>query len=619
MGFWGNISKLIDLTLTHGSGNILILLRNELESKINYLENQLRFSDTNQGLRISDLEKELSDAKYEIDTLQNLIRGERSKNGLLENKVSDKEKYITSIETEYDRLKKIEQLAKSLEKDFTRTLSDNKNQQLKNEALGKENLRLKQIESLARNIESEVANMKSKLQAKEQDVIRKDSEVVSLSQKLANLETALQNERMRHSEEIKRIAKEEREKVMKQVSDAVIESVVPIIKSDRNPIPDRVLFDEVNENKQKLFIREERMEANTKLSEIQVRQAQHEAKQAQYEVKVEKGLMQIREEKMLVDYGRIQNELMSYELTMRDYIQNKQVEFMKHELAMQTYMVEMSKNIVIADGKLLESEKNKMLVLEQVAQMGIEIKKQETYLEKSLLLAERLKFDADKQNFVNQQQEEQITLAIGRFDVDYSNKMLDISRKELDLEKLNFSNLQFQDNIKNVLIDFQTEYERNKLELERSMHGIEKGSFTNQVESVMLEMQKQTFDIQNHLKSLAYERQDLDMYFREKQVALGDDYNKVHNATLQNERILDKIDFERRDMQMQDKMESLKFQFSAAMDNARFQYQSQMANMQNQMSGQQNRIEKESIKNAQLQLQNTRLKDSVNQYYGRKK
>lgn len=597
----------------------MILLRNELESKINYLENQLRFSDTNQGLRISDLEKELSDAKFEIDTLENLIRGEKSKNELLENKVSDKDQYISSIETDYDRLKKIEQLAKSLEKDFTMTLSDNKNQQLKNEALGKENLRLKQIESLARNIESEVANMKSKLQAKEQDVIRKDSEVVSLSQKLANLETALQNERMRHSEEIKRIAKEEREKVMKQVSDAVIESVVPIIKSDKNPIPDRVLFDEVNENKQKLFIREERMEANTKLSEIQVRQAQHEAKQAQYEVKVEKGLMQIREEKMLVDYGRIQNELMSYELTMRDYIQNKQVEFMKHELAMQTYMVEMSKNIVIADGKLLESEKNKMLVLEQVAQMGIEIKKQETYLEKSLLLAERLKFDADKQNFVNQQQEEQITLAIGRFDVDYSNKMLDISRKELDLEKLNFSNLQFQDNIKNVLIDFQTEYERNKLELERSMHGIEKGSFTNQVESAMLEMQKQTFDIQNHLKSLAYERQDLDMYFREKQVALGNDYNKVHNATLQNERILDKIDFERRDTQMQDKMESLKFQFSAAMDNARFQYQSQMANMQNQMSGQQNRIEKESIKNAQLQLQNTRLKDSVNQYYGRKK
>jgi len=317
MGFWRNLSKLIDLTLTHGSGNVLILLKSEYDSKIQHLERNLSNVETNSDLRISDLENELSETKQKLWDTEFLVENADSKVKPYLSKIESLEIYIASFESDFERLKKIEQLAKSLEKDFTQTLLDKKNLQTKIEDLEKELNRLKQIESLARNIEPDMVSIKSKLQVKENEILKKNTEIISLNKQIQDAIKMLQDEKAKHVQELKRVAAEEREKAMKQVSDAVIESVVPIIKSDKNPIPDRVFFDEVNESKQRLYIKEERLEANNKLSEIQVRQAQHEARQAQHETRVERGLMQIREEKMLVDFRRIQNELMSYELTMK--------------------------------------------------------------------------------------------------------------------------------------------------------------------------------------------------------------------------------------------------------------------------------------------------------------
>lgn len=619
MGFWSNLSKLFGLTRKYGGSNVHVLSKSELERTMRIFDRRQDKEESKKSLRILDLEKELSQIKERLIDTDFIIKNRDSREKAFQDKIKSQEALISQMEVDYQRLKKIEVLSKTLEAEFRKTLSDNKAFKSEIDELRKESLRLKQIETLSRKIVNEVTTLKSDLQKRDYTIVTSNAEITSLKKTIEDLEITIRDEKKKHADDLVNAKNNERRNVMEEVAKSVTDSIVPLIHSDKNLVPDRMVFDEINEKNQKLFIKEERMEANNKLNEVQVHLAQNDAKQAQFESRVEKRLLEIRQEKLLVDYGQIQNELRSYELTMKDFIQNKQVEFMRHEITMQNYMVEMSRNILIAEGKLLESEKNKMMVLEQVAQMGIEIKKQETYLEKSLLLAERLKFDADKQNFVNQQQEAQIALAINRFDVEYSNKMLDMSRKELDLDKMNFSNVQFQDNILNVVKEFQAEYERNKLEMERSMHGIEKGNFTNQVEAAMLEMQKQTTDIQNHLKSLAFERDDLDMYFREKQVNLGSSYNTMQNASLQNERILEKIEYAKKEMVMHDRMENLKFQFSAAMDNARFQYQSQMSNMQNQMSSQQSRIEKESINNSRLQLQNAKLKETVNQYYGRKK
>ena len=79
MGFWGNLSKLIDLTLTHGSGNVLILLKNEYDSKIQHLERNLSNAETNSGLRISDLENELSEIKQKLWDTEFLVENADNK------------------------------------------------------------------------------------------------------------------------------------------------------------------------------------------------------------------------------------------------------------------------------------------------------------------------------------------------------------------------------------------------------------------------------------------------------------------------------------------------------------------------------------------------------------
>ena len=198
---------------------------------------------------------------------------------------------------------------------------------------------------------------------------------------------------------------------------------------------------------------------------------------------------------------------------------------------------------------------------------------------------------------------------------EYSKNMLDLSRKELDIEKLNFTGEQFQQNVMKVLTEFRSEFEKGFLELDKTMLSIERGSFSNQAESAKLELQTKYQDVQNQLRSLYYERQDLDLSYREQEVDLGEEYNRVQEQVLNNERIMDKINFEKRELDSQSKMDDMKFRFQAAMDNARYQYHSQMENSRNQMAGQQQRLEQEAMRNSSLQLQNTGLKETISSLY----
>jgi hypothetical protein len=199
---------------------------------------------------------------------------------------------------------------------------------------------------------------------------------------------------------------------------------------------------------------------------------------------------------MMVDFGKMQNDLAEVGLGLKDFVLQKAYEFKTYELSVKEHILKMGEMVNWVDAKSLETERAKIEVMEGLSQMALALKEHETYLEKTLLGADRLKLEADRQNVLNERQANEVALAMEKFNIEYGSKRND---------------------------------------LEGLMLQVEEGRFNNQAKSSMMEMDSKVLEVQTQLKGLAYERVGMDMMFREGQMRISEKENQVSMMKVQIE------------------------------------------------------------------------------------
>ncbi len=253
---------------------------------------------------------------------------------------------------------------------------------------------------------------------------------------------------------------------------------------------------------------------------------------------------------MMVDFGKMQNDLAEVGLGLKDFVLQKAYEFKTYELSVKEHILKMGEMINWVDAKSLETERAKMEVMERLSQMGLALKEHETYLEKTLLSADRLKLEADRQNVLNEQQANEVAMAMEKFNVEYGGK-------------------------------------RN--ELERFMLQVEEGRFNNQAKASMMEMDSKVLEVQTQLKGLAYERVGMDMMFREGQMRVSQKESQVSMMKMQIEQKVNELKHLRELGRLENQVESEKMK-SIQRENR----------LQGQIGHLQNEVDKESMRSEYL-------------------
>ncbi len=289
-----------------------------------------------------------------------------------------------------------------------------------------------------------------------------------------------------------------------------------------------------------------------KLKDEELKREREELKREKQDFKIESTAVQfdLQRQQMMVDFGKMQNDLAEVGLGLKDFVLQKAYEFKTYELSVKEHILKMGEMINWVDAKSLETERAKMEVMERLAQMGLALKEHETYLEKTLLSADRLKLEADRQNVLNEQQANEVAMAMEKFNVEYGGK---------------------------------------HNELERFMLQVEEGRFNNQAKASMMEMDSKVLEVQTQLKGLAYERVGMDMMFREGQMRVSEKESQISMMKLQIEQKVNELKHLRELGRLENQVESEKMK-SIQRENR----------LQGQIGHLQNEVDKEGMRSEYL-------------------
>lgn len=289
-----------------------------------------------------------------------------------------------------------------------------------------------------------------------------------------------------------------------------------------------------------------------KLKEEELKREKEEFKRERQDFKIEivASQLDLQRQQMMVDFGKMQNDLAEVGLGLKDFVLQKAYEFKTYELSVKEHILKMGEMVNWVDAKSLETERAKIEVMEGLSQMGLALKEHETYLEKTLLGADRLKHEADRQNLLTERQANEVALAMEKFNVEYGSKRND---------------------------------------LEGLMLQVEEGRFNNQAKSSMMEMDSKVLEVQTQLKGLAYERVGMDMMFREGQMRISEKENQVSMMKVQIEQKVKELQHLRELGRLENRVEEEKMRSS----------QKEMG-LRDQIGHLQNVVDKESMRSEYL-------------------
>ena len=287
---------------------------------------------------------------------------------------------------------------------------------------------------------------------------------------------------------------------------------------------------------------------DSKLREEELKRDREELKREKQDFKIEKVATQfdVQRQQMMVDFGRMQNELSAVGLSLKDFVMQKVFEFKTYEMNVKEHILKMGDMINWVNAKSLETERSKIQVMEGLAQMGLALKEHETYLERTLLGADRLKLDADRQNLLNERQSNEVVLMMEKFNLEYGSK-------------------------------------RN--ELENLILQVKEGQFNNHAKSSMMEMDAKVLDIQTQLKGLAFEQVGMDVFFREGQMRLSEKEGQIAMKKLQIEQNVNELKYLRQVGRLENQVETEKLK--SAQRESR---------LQDEIGHLQNQVDKESMR-----------------------